>query len=241
MAEFSDLVEKQKQGVSSNIETAFGNTSDPFAGIDVSKLGFDPAVMAQILSLNKVLQLQRPFHELATNALPDFSKLLSPDVSPGLRNRADQLGGLFDRITDFQVDPNDPAFKFREEQLNRQLNRRLAGAGKFDSRQGLDVIRDANLALTGSESERQFSRLGKTLGLGGAFLGDMSNLENIPFNRLLQAINLGRGATAGAAGQIANTGSNLSNIYQNYAQQQQTPDPTMNNLFQFGGLVAGLV
>jgi hypothetical protein len=242
-------------GTSDWVDTAFpflnpGSSSNPIKkGIDTA-IGkpeldtrySDEAVRAQMEMFNKMLEMQRPFMEFGADQLPALQQMLSGGTSPRLEGISGQLGGLFNQMADFKVDPNDPVFKFREEQLNKQLAQRLAGSGKLDSRQGLDVFRAGNLALTGSEADRQFGQLSQTLGLGGAFMGDIANLENIPFNRLMQSVGVGTGATGQAGAGALQTGSNLANIYQNLGlQQNQANMAGQQNLMDLLGTGLGLM
>lgn len=57
-----------------------------------------------------------------------------------------------------QWDPDDPVYKYKQEQLAEQVNKQLASRGLYDSRAGLDVLSDATMNLASSEIDKQYSR-----------------------------------------------------------------------------------
>jgi hypothetical protein len=61
-------------------------------------------------------------------------------------------------IWTFKFNPDDEIYKYKQEQLNEQVNRQLAARGMYDSRAGLDVLADSNMALSASEIDKQYAR-----------------------------------------------------------------------------------
>jgi hypothetical protein len=59
---------------------------------------------------------------------------------------------------DFKFNPDDEIYRYKQEQLNEQVNRQLAARGLYDSRAGLDVLADSNMALSASEIDKQYAR-----------------------------------------------------------------------------------
>ncbi|GAF88957.1 unnamed protein product, partial [marine sediment metagenome] len=59
---------------------------------------------------------------------------------------------------DFQVNPDDPMFKFRMEQGEEGADRFLASRGLYDSRAALNALQDTGQRISAEESQNQYQR-----------------------------------------------------------------------------------
>lgn len=151
---------------------------------------------------------------------------------------ADPTGGAskyFDLLDNFKVNEDDEVFKWRQGQAQKSIEQAAAARGMYNSRPTINALADANMALTGSEVERQQNQLrnlyGMAMGLGGA-----------NYNKLIDLVKIGQGAAGTAGGFGQNVAQGLSSVYGNMGNAN-----AMNSLMQgqnmsnmFGGISSGL-
>ena len=57
-----------------------------------------------------------------------------------------------------QFDPNDPVFKFKQQQGEEAINRSLAARGLHNSSAGINALADFNMGLIAEDADKQYSR-----------------------------------------------------------------------------------
>ena len=141
-----------------------------------------------------------------------------------------QLEGL---INNFQFDPNDPAYKYKTEESEKSVNRALAARGLFDSRAGVNMLTDADRAITAEEYDKQYNR--KYGGISDLFKM-AGSLGETGYQSLIDAVKIGTGAGA-TAGQLGNAGA--SNLISSYGQMAQAgAQNSANNAAMWSGIGA---
>jgi hypothetical protein len=166
----------------------------------------------------------------------DYLKDLS-----GVQEYIDQLEGL-----EFQFDQNDPVYKWRQQENQRQVNQFMAARGGYDSRAAANMLLQSGMQLQEQEVGRQFqqnymSKYNKLMDLSNLTMGRAGAGYNMAMGiggrRLDQSnilANIGANAAArtGQAGQAAS--NQLVNVSAINAQNQQ------NALLQQGAAMAGI-
>jgi hypothetical protein len=165
-------------------------------------------------------------------------------------NQLEGMGGLnlpglnLDKFS-FQFDPNDPTYKFRQQEMEKTINQAAAARGNWNSRPTINALAYGNMGLTADESEKQFTRglagygantqtalaqygadTGRAKDLYGSQYGKLTDLYNmsqqlggLDYQKVLDQVKIGQGA-AGTAGQGAlATGQGLSQTYGNLGNQ----------------------
>ena len=117
----------------------------------------------------------------------------------------------------FKLDENDPIYKWRQSENERQVNQFMASRGGYDSRAAGNMLMQSGMALQGAEVDRQYNQ---------RYLGK--------FNMLRSAAGLGMQAAAAGAGVNAEAGNQLVGINTTNSTNQQ------NALLQKGAAWGGL-
>lgn len=152
------------------------------------------------------------------------------DRTGGAGKYMGQLEGL---INNFQFDPNDPAYKYKTEESEKSVNRALAARGLFDSRAGVNMLTDADRAITADEYDKQYNR--KYGGISDLFKM-AGSLGETGYQSLIDAVKIGTGAGA-TAGQLGNAGA--SNLISSYGQMAQAgAQNSANNAQMWSGIGA---
>lgn len=145
----------------------------------------------------------------------------------------DYKGRLDDLLTNFKFNTDDPAYKYKKEESTKSIDKALASRGLFDSRAGVNMLTDADRAITAEEYDKQYNR--QYGGLTDLF-NMSSKLGETGYQSLLDAVKVGSGsgASAGSMGNQA-TGNTVS-AYGQMAQAGSQNDA--NNASLYSGLGA---
>jgi len=120
------------------------------------------------------------------------------------------MGDLESLVKDFKFDRNDPAYRYKTEESEKSINKALAARGLYDSRPGVNMLTDADRAITADEYDKQYNR--KYGGLTDLFKMSGS-LGETNYQQLLDMIKVGSGAGA-TAGSLGTSGAaNLNSAY----------------------------
>lgn len=147
-----------------------------------------------------------PYMREGTQAVKRLDQI---DVTGGAQKYIDEMQAL-----EFQFDPEDEIYKWRQEQNERQVNRFFASRGGYDSRAALNALTESGMALQENEVGRQYNQryLSKFNQL--ATLYEMARGKGAAeFGAALDIASVGRGAATTASQGALSTGSNLARIY----------------------------
>jgi hypothetical protein len=185
----------------------------------------------------------------AEEYLNNLMNLTFPDgVDPtgGAQKYIDELSQL-----EFELDTNDPIYQWRAAENERQVNQFMASRGGYDSRAAANILLSSGMQLQTEETERQFNQryLAKYNQLtdlanmsyqqGQAqykqatdkYSADVSKnitgynaalqLGQAEYNKLLDLVKVGTGASSAAGNYGQNTANQISNVMgQNSTNQQ---------------------
>jgi len=143
----------------------------------------------------------KPYRKLGKWAIPQAKET---DITGGA---GEFLNKMKTYGQDFQVNPDDPMFKFRMDQGEKGVNRFMASRGLYNSRAGLNVLQDTGQRISAEESQGQYQR-------GYGQLMDSFNMATTlgrdKFSKLYNLLGIGSGAAGTSASQAMQTGANLS-------------------------------
>ncbi len=189
------------------IGSIFGGVIQSKAARKVAKIQQQTS-MAAIAALEKSEAATRksfaPYAAMGERAIPGLE---GADPTGGAGRYQAQLEALG---TDFQYDPNNPAYQFQKAEIEKSINQSLASRGAYNSRMGVNALSEANARLIAQETEKQYARKYGRL----TDLFDMSRmLGGSQYGKQLDLTNIGIGA-AGLTGQTAAaTGQGISSTY----------------------------
>lgn len=145
-----------------------------------------------------------PYAAMGERAIPGLEGV---DPTGGAGYYAGQLEALG---TDFQYDPNNPAYQFQKAEIEKSINQSLASRGLYNSRMGVNALSEANARLVAQETEKQYARKYGRL----TDLFDMSRmLGGSQYGKQLDLTNIGMGAAAGTGMASTATGQGISQAY----------------------------
>ena len=103
---------------------------------------------------------------------------------------------------------SNPAYQWRQAQQQEEINRQLASRGLYGSSEGLGILGDANMALSGEEADKQYLR-----GVDdyNRQYGNLTNQYNYGYGSLLDQVNMGYNANSALAGMATGVGANVGN------------------------------
>jgi hypothetical protein len=145
-------------------------------------------------------------------------------------------GSYIKKIEDFgktfTFDPTDPAFTYKQEQLNKSINKALAARGLYDSRVGINALSEGNKSLISDEVNQQYARkygaltdAYKTAATederkymrGGSNILDLYNMAlntgKTKYGATYDIARLGAGAAAGGASSALSSGQSIGSTY----------------------------
>ena len=163
------------------------------------------AIDAQLAMYQSGLNIQQPYIDLGTTLLPTYA-LHAAGQDPGRMSIQNLADG--------------DLYEWQKEQATDALNKQLAARGRYDSGAAIKGFSDLYRTMAGEEANKRYERA--------------VALENADYARLVDAMNLGRGASATGSsiasgtgnvlsGIYSNLGGNLGNTYLNYGQAMQAP------------------
>lgn len=107
---------------------------------------------------------------------------------------------------------NSPAYKFRQEEGNRALNRQLAARGLYNSGAGLETLARFQAQLEGEESDKIFSRLAGLINVGASASNNKAGIQANLGNALMG----GTASLGNMIGQVyANAGAGIGGAQAN--------------------------
>jgi len=188
--------------------------------------------------------------------IPKIQDLLSSFKMPGTTTQKymDQLEGYGQN---FKFNPDDPAYKYKTEESSKSINKALAGRGLFDSRAGVNMLTDADRAITADEYDKQYGRgyqtvsdlfkfgttqdaanLQRSVGDYDRQYGGLQDLFKMTgsmgetgYQSLLDAVKVGSGAGA-TAGSLGNSAAaNLTSAYGQMSQAGAMDDANKASLW----------
>jgi hypothetical protein len=108
----------------------------------------------------------------------------SYDPTAGAQEWMSDITGVGDYITqlegmefDFQLDPDDPVYQWRQAENQRTVNQFFASRGGYDSRAAANMLLRSGMELQGAEEERQYSRYAQRYQQKYNQLVDLANLR----------------------------------------------------------------
>jgi len=147
-----------------------------------------------------------------TNIGPEPQKYIGPETrdvttyQPGGESPVDPYFKALEELT-FELDPDDPIYKWRQEEGEKAINQALAARGLHDSSYAVNRIGEFNKSLQAEEVNRQYQQ---------NYLreyGKLTDLYNMTYGKYMDLINLGSSAAAGSASQAQSAGGQLSQAY----------------------------
>lgn len=155
-----------------------------------------------------------PYRRAGQRALGQLENI---DPTGGAQKYIDEMEAL-----EFQFDPEDEIYKWRQDQLEEQTNQFFASRGGYDSRAALNAIQEGGMALQENEVNRQYNQryLSKFNQLSALY--EMSRgVGAAEYAKYADIANMGRGAATTSSQNALQTGTNLANIQQNYSNALQ--------------------
>ena len=145
-------------------------------------------------------------------------------------------GSYIKKIEDFgktfTFDETDPAFKYKQEQLDKAINKSLSARGLYDSRAGINALSEGNKGLISDEVNQQYSRkygaltdAYKTAATederkytrGSSNILDQYNMTlntgKTKYGATYDIARLGAGAAAGGAASALSSGQSIGSTY----------------------------
>ncbi|MCP4613015.1 MAG: hypothetical protein GY845_30345 [Planctomycetes bacterium] len=229
----------------SAVTSYLGSRSQSNAASDAADAQAQAAMYAadiQMQMFNTANQNSAMFRHYGQNAMQDMAyngqdinvggTIYSSD--DGYWNAANEAANAYGN---FEMDENDPVYKYKQQKMEESINRNLAARGKSNSRAGVNMLMDGNMSLASEEADKQYNRY---TGEAMNRFNMLNAIGNQRYGRDLNMANIG----IGAAGQMSNnamtTGQGLANSYtqignaqaQNYLTQGQSQANMWNSLGQ---------
>lgn len=163
---------------------------------------------------NKGIRFQKKMYKDYKDMMKKYRKLgkLGIEDLKGGAGDTSEMRDIMAQLKDFgkgfeisgKFDPDDPTYQFKKEQQEKGINQYLASRGLYNSRPGLNLLDQSNRALIADESQRQYQRRTEDYNRGYGNLMDLLNISKtaagIDYNRALDMIKLGQGATSSVGG-----------------------------------------
>jgi len=149
------------------------------------------AIESQEKMFDKSLALQQPYHNYGKNALREGSpESLDPRTLTQSNMVGDFNAGADTGLKDFQfeLDPNDPIYKWKQEQMEESVNRAMASRGGYNSRAAINVLADKGMQLAADEMNSQYGRAVGEHGMANALASER-------YGRNIGEYDIGRQAT----------------------------------------------
>jgi len=178
-------------GFGSIAGSAIGASASRYAARRIAS-AMEIAAQAQIDMLEKARGDMAPYREAGYKAIDE---MWSMDPTGGAQKYIDQLEGL-----EFQFDPDDEIYKWRQEQNEKAVNRFMASRGGYDSRVALNALQQSGMQLQENEISRQFQQRYLTKFNQLTKLYDMTRSQGAgQYSKLADLANLGSGHAMGSA------------------------------------------
>lgn len=169
------------------------------------------ALLRQQQMYKEQKRLNEPFYNAGIGSLGSLSAAINGTVDPNTgRSWTPETGA---------------GFKWQEDQLNKNLNKRLSSLGRSDSTFGLNAATDAKRALYASEYDKQLGRL-----------GDMVNIARGGANALSSAAGNYGNNTSGMLGDIGANNSNAKLAYYSSLANSMSKNAANAGKLASGGL-----
>jgi hypothetical protein len=225
--------------VGSNAQKSAANTA-----ANASRDAAAQSAAIQRYMFDKMSELQQPYNQLGVEGLGDFR---GSDPTAGAREYQAKIENMPELSLpdlnlgsfDFAFDPNDPTYKYRQQEMEKTINQAAAARGNYNSRPVINALAEGNTALTADESEKQFGRALDTYNTniqtalsnygadyqkstdqyntGYGKLTDLynisSNIGSTDYNKIIDAIKIGQGSASSAGQGALATGQGLANTY----------------------------
>ena len=136
-------------------------------------------------------------------------------VSGGRESLIDELRGL---SSGFKFDPDDPAYKFRMGEAQKQLDQFSASRGNYNSRAAMNALLKSGMQLSGEESEKQYGRQYGSIMDQFNMRGGVSDEM---YNKLMGIAGMGQSAATGSANISQATGQQIGSNYMQQAQGER--------------------
>jgi hypothetical protein len=207
-----------------------------------SKYGVTASTEASLAMYAKTREDLTPYREAGQNALNEMAA--SSDWADQFMSQltgVDEYLGQLESL-EFEFDPNDEVYKWRQSENERQVNQFFASRGGYDSRAAANMLTSSGMQLQADEVDRQYqqrylSKYNQLLDLANLTTNKATtgfNMASTNRNELMNLANLGLNA-AGQTSMAGQTASNqIVNAIQTNSQNQQ------NALLQQGAAQAGL-
>lgn len=155
----------------------------------------------------QIVDLNQPFYEAGKRGLSDLESVDYSVKTPDLESLK----------LDFEFNPEDPVYKYKQAELEKSVNRQLAARGLYDSRPGLDVQAKAGMELISSEVDKQYGRSVDEYDRTRSNMLDTYNIENqqqqLKYGRAIDLVKGGMGASGQMGAAALQAGGAVASAY----------------------------
>jgi len=143
-----------------------------------------------------------PYMELGQWAIPGVKET---DITGGA---GEFLNKLKNFGSTFQVNPEDPTYKFRVGEAEKGVNSFLASRGLYNSRAGLNALQETTTQIGAEEAQNQYNRGYQNI-LDSFNLA--SSLGQSQFSKLYNLLGVGANAAGQSASSAMQAGQGIAN------------------------------
>lgn len=126
---------------------------------------------------------------------------------------------LPDPDLEFELDENDPIYKWKLEQANEAANKALASRGLSDSRVGINVLGDVGMKVAAEEVDRQYGRATDKYNRQYGRATDLFNIGNLQeqqkYGKAIDLVKMGQGAAGSMGSAAVQSSQGIQSAYQN--------------------------
>lgn len=202
---------------------------------------------------DKYIEYQQPFMQAGVSALPALQKAAGVPTATGERSTTEIQEPLPNQYMNqlsampslalpetpgqfsYNLDPNDPAYKFKLEEAQKSIDAFSASRGNYNSRAAMNESTKAQRAITADEVQSQFDRAkdsyamnlagyetdaAKASSLYSTQYGKLTDLYNMAsqigttdYNKLLDLVKIGQGSSSSSGAGALATGQGLAGTY----------------------------